>query len=147
MSRLTALVLKLAVVAVVIAAISVKTVAWTQAADEPKSDSQVKALQQERLLILQKCYDLSIQIYDRGDLPYDKVQAAHLALLNGKLDLCETNAERSKVHKESIKVNETLVSSMRKLAEAKEATHLDVLKAEVGLLDAWISLEKAKAAK
>lgn len=145
MSRLASFVLKFVVVTVVIAAISVKAATWTQAADDPKNGNQVKALQKERLSVLQKCYDLSIQVYDRGDLPYEKVQAAHLALLNGKLDLCDTNTERIKVLEESVKVNESLVSSIRKLAEAKEATHLDVLKAEVGLLDARINLEKGKA--
>lgn len=116
-------------------------------ANQPKDNDPVKALQKERLVILQKIYDTSLQTFKAGQLPFDQVLSAQLALLNGKLDLCETKAERVKVHEEMVKVAEQMVEAVRKLVEARNATALDALKAEAQLLDARIGLEKAKAAK
>lgn len=116
------------------------------AAQKPQDDP-VKALLKERLTALQKIHDESLQAYKGGQLPYDQVLSAHLALLNGKLDLCETNTERVKVHEEMVKAAEESVRSVQKRAEARQVSSLDVLKAEVQLLDARIGLEKAKTAK
>ena len=45
------------------------------------------------------------------------------------------------------KVAEETVQAVRRMADLKHATGLDVSKAEVQLLDARIGLERAKAAK
>lgn len=137
----------LCLVAVVVVAVVLTTGSTTSSpAAQPQNDP-VKTLQKERLTALQKIHDESRRAYKGGQLPLDQVLSAHLALLNGKLDLCETHAERVKVHEEMVQVAEEFLKSVRKLAEAKQVSNLDVLKAEVQLLDARIGLEKAKAAK
>ncbi len=132
---------------VVVAAATAGWLAPTPAADKPKGDDPVKALQKERLVVLEKIHDESLRAYKGGAIPLDQVLSARLALLHGKLDLCETNAERVQVHEESVKVAGELSDAVRKRADAKQVSALDVLKAEVQLLDARIGLEKAKAAK
>ncbi len=136
----------LCLVAVVVAVALTTGSTTPSPAAQPQNDP-VKTLQKERLTALQKIYDLSHHAFKGGSLPLDQVLSAHLALLNGKLDLCETNAERITVYEEMVQVAEEFLKSVRKLAEARQLTARDVLKAEVQLLDARIGLEKAKAAK
>lgn len=147
MRPLTARSLSLCLVVVATALFLTTGSATPISANQPKDNDPVKALQKERLVILQKIYDTSLQAFKGGQLPLDQVLSAQLALLNGKLDLCETKAERVKVHEEMVKVAEQMVEAVRKLVEARNATALDALKAEAQLLDARIGLEKAKAAK
>lgn len=117
------------------------------AAQKPPENDAVKALLKERVVALARIHDLTLQGFKAGEISYDKVLAAQTALLNGKLDLCETNAERVKAHEDMVKLAEEMVAAVRKLVEVKNATSLDLLKAEVQHLEARIGLEKAKAAK
>lgn len=117
------------------------------AAQRPPENDAVKALLKERVVALAKIHDLTLQGFKGGQISYEKVLAAQTALLNGKLDLCETNAERVKAHEEMVKLAEEMVTAVRKLVEVKQATNIDLLKAEVQLLEAKIGLERAKAAK
>ena len=135
-----------------LAAVAALGTAWAATADDkkeakPPQSDPVKALLKERLAALRKIYDLSQQAFKGGSLPLDQVLSAHLALLNGRLDLCETNAERIKAYEEMVQVAEELSKSVRTRAEAKQLTALDALKAEAQLLDVRIGLEQAKAAK
>ncbi len=71
------------------------------AAQKPPENDAVKALLKERVVALAKIHDLTLQGFKGGQISYEKVLAAQTALLNGKLDLCETNAERVRVHEET----------------------------------------------
>ncbi|MCE9566479.1 MAG: TolC family protein [Planctomycetes bacterium] len=117
------------------------------AAQKPPENDVVKALLKERLVALAKIHDLTLQGFKGGQISYEKVLAAQSALLSGKLDLCETNAERIKTHEEMVKLAEEMVTAVRKLVEVKQATSTDLLKAEVQLLEARVGLERSKAAK
>lgn len=117
------------------------------AAQKPPENDAVKALLTERLAALDKINDLSMQAYQGGELPMDQMLAAHMALLRGKLDLCETNPDRVKVYEGMVQVAEELLKSVRRRADLKQVSGVDVLKAEVQVLEAKIGLEKAKAAK
>ena len=145
MRYLTSSVLGLAAAIAVVAALSGGST--TPAADEPKADAAVRALQKERLTLLETIHDQALRAYNGGETSFDRVLSAHLALLNGKLDLCETNAERVKVHEDMVKAAEEFQKTVAKLSEAKTVSRIDVLRAEVQRLDARIGLEKAKAAK
>lgn len=117
------------------------------AAEKPPENDAVKTLLKERVVALAKIHDLTLAGFKGGQISYEKVLAAQTALLNGKLDLCETNDERVKAHEEMVKLAEEMVTAVRKLVEVKQATTIDLLKAEVQLLEARIGLERAKAAK
>ncbi|MBX9582064.1 MAG: TolC family protein [Gemmataceae bacterium] len=147
MRYLTSSVLGLVAVAAVVVALSGGSTAPAPAADKAKADDPVRALQKERLTRLETIHEWSLQAYKGRQLPLDQVLSARLALLGGKLDLCETNAERVKVHEEMVKAVEEQLKVVRERADAKEVPALEVLKAEVQLLDARIGSEKAKAAK
>lgn len=117
------------------------------AAQKPPENDAVKPLLTERLVALAKIHEQTLQAYKGGRYPLTEVLAAQAALVRGKLDLCETNAERVKVYEEMAKVAEETVRAVRMMADLKQATGVDALKAEVQLLDARIGLERAKAAK
>jgi outer membrane protein TolC len=116
-------------------------------AQKPPEEDAVKPLLKERVAALAKIHDLTLQGFKGGQTSYEKVLAAQSALLNGKLDLCETNVERIKAHEEKVTLSAEMVAAVRKLVEDKQATGIDLLNAEVQLLEARIGLEKAKAAK
>ena len=116
----------------------------TFAQKAPEKDA-VRPLLKERLALLSKIHDFTLRGFKGGQLSYDKVLDAQAALLKGKLDLCETRAERIAAHEEMVKVAEEGVTAVRKLADDKQAAGIDLLKAEVQLLEARIGLEKAKA--
>lgn len=140
----------LGLLAFVAAAASLLTLApsgATPAAQKARADDAVKVLLKERVEVLTKIHDMMLTAYQGGETSLDKVLAAHVALLNGKLDLCETKAERVKVHEGMVQVVEELVKHVRKLVEGGHASRVDALKAEVQLLDARVGLERAKAAK
>lgn len=140
----------LCVLACLVAGVLTLTLGQTgpsQAAQKPQENDAVKALLKERVAALAKIHDLTLAGFKGGQISYEKVLAAQSALLNGKLDLCETNAERVKAHEEMVKLAEEMVTAVRKLVEVKQATTIDLLKAEVQLLEAKIGLERAKAAK
>lgn len=117
------------------------------AAQRPPANDSVTALLKERVAALARIHDLTLQGFKGGQITYEKVLAAQSALLSGKLDLCETNAERVKVHEEMVKLAGAMVAAVRKLAEVQQASAIDLLKTEVQLLEARIGLERAKAAK
>lgn len=128
-------------------ALTLGPIGLSSAAQKPPENDAVKALLKERVVALTKIHDLTLQGFKWGQTSYDKVLAAQSALLSGKLDLCETNAERVKAHEEMVKLAEEMVSAVRKLAAVQQATTVDLLKAEVQLLEARIGLERTKAAK
>ena len=117
------------------------------APQKPAENDAVNTLLKERVAALGKIHDLTLQGFKGGQISYEKVLSAQSALLAGKLDLCETNAERVRAHEEMVKLAEAMVAAVRKLAELSQASAIDLLKAEVQLLEARIGLERAKAAK
>ncbi|MBX9623591.1 MAG: TolC family protein [Gemmataceae bacterium] len=123
------------------------TLGPSPAAQKPPENDAVKALLTERLAALTQIHEQALQAFKGGQYPMTEVLAAQAALARGKLDLCETNAERVKVYEEMTKVAEQTVQAVRKMVGVQQATGLDVLKAEVQLLEARIGLERAKAAK
>lgn len=117
------------------------------AAQRPQANDAVTALLKERVAALARIHDLTLQGFKAGQISYEKVLAAQSALLNGKLDLCETNVERVKAHEEMVKLAGEMVAAVRKLVDDQQASGIDLLKAEVQLLEAKIGLERAKATK
>lgn len=114
---------------------------------KPPAGDAHKALLRQRAELLAEAHDVSLRGFKSGQVASGRVLAAQTALLKGRLDLCETGAERVRVYQDMVKVAEDLVTAVRKLAQVKQATNIDLLKAEVQLLEARIGLERAKAAK
>lgn len=120
----------------------------SMASDQKRPEPEpVKSLLQDRVAALATIHEITQQGFKDGEISYDKVLTAQTALLKGKLDLCETNAERMKAHEELVKLAEEMRNAVQKLVENQTATRIDLLKADVHLLEARIGLEKAKAAK
>jgi outer membrane protein TolC len=120
----------------------------TMAADQkPSEPDPVKSLLKDRVAVLAKIHEITQQGFKGGEISYDKVLSAQTALLTGKLDLCETNAERVKAHEDLVKLAEEMRSAVQKLVENRSATRVHLIKADVHLLEARIGLEKAKVAK
>jgi outer membrane protein TolC len=137
----------LAVLSVGALALALGSTNPSPAPQKPAENDAVKTLLKERVAALAKIHDLALQGFKGGQISYEKVLAAQSALLAGKLDLCETNAERVSAHEEMVKLAEAMFAAVRKLAEVQQASTIDLLKAEVQLLEARIGFERAKAAK
>ncbi|MBX9581622.1 MAG: TolC family protein [Gemmataceae bacterium] len=137
----------LAVTAAGVLALTLVPTGPSPAAHKPPENDAVKALLTERLAALAEIHEQVLQAFKGRQVHFSEVVAAQSALLRGKLDLCETNAERVKVHEELVKAAEEMSEVVQRMVEAKVATGIDALEARVQLLDARIGLERAKAAK
>jgi hypothetical protein len=117
------------------------------AADPPADSPQVKQLLKERLAILTTIYEERSQAHKQGLMSLDRVQDAQQALLEAKLELCETKAQRLAIHEEFVSLARQTAQVVEALAKAAEVPHDQLLSARLRLLEAQIRLERTKAEK
>lgn len=115
-------------------------------AKQADTSAAIKDLLQQRLATVAEIHELVKKAYASGEAGVDQVHAARAELLTAQLDLAETNEERIKVHQEIVQQAEGWTKVVAQMANAAQATTIDVLKAKAQLLEARIALERAKAA-
>ena len=117
-------------------------------AQDPSTDSPaLKQLLKERLAILTMIYESQAEGHKQGVISFDKVQEAQLAMLEAKLELCDTKEERLKVHEEIVDAAKKSVQVAEELYKSAQAPQSEWLAAKVRVLDAQIRLERAKAGR
>ena len=99
----------------------------------------------ERLTILTTIYEERSRAHKQGLMSLDKVHDAQQALLEAKLDLCDTKAQRLAIHEEFVSLARQTAEVVEALAKAAEVPHTELLSARLRLLEAQIRLERAKA--
>lgn len=122
-------------------------VAFVSAVENPPDPPEVKQLLQERLAILTTIYKSRVEAHKSGVMSVGKVLDANAALLQAKLDLCDTKDDRLKVHAEIVELARQTVQVVEELSNAAEAPQSELLTARLRLLEARIGLERAKAGK
>lgn len=119
---------------------------------EPENpQSTIRKLRLQRLSVLeelQKTVETMVRM-GSGKVGYGEVHEAKVALLNARLELAETKAERIKVYEQFVAEAENWLSIVTawKKAGAGEGGTIDVLKAQAHLLEMQIGLEQAKTAQ
>lgn len=120
-------------------------------ADPENPASTIKKLRQERLSVLEelnKVVETMVRM-GSGKVGYGEAHEVKVALLNARLELAETNADRIKVHEQFVAEAENwlkITISWQKVG-AGEGSAIDVLKAKAHLLEMQIGLEQAKTAQ
>jgi outer membrane protein TolC len=116
------------------------------AAAEPITNETIQKLAQERLQVLTRVHDLTLQSYRAGTTSLREVHEARADLLAARLDTCQTKAQRIDVLEAVVQLAEETKKLTEQLALAAEAPQLHVLQAEAHVLEARIRLEREKAA-
>jgi len=128
-------------------------VAATNADDKTSGKAKIKELQKQRLEAAKKANDIMVSNFKEGFLPAGadattfvlRLGEVKKLLLQARLDLAETKAERLKAIEETIKEIEPLVDAYEKRAKAGiGGGGADVQLAQVYLLEMKIALEKTK---
>lgn len=104
----------------------------------------IKVLLQERLAVVEKIHQLTVEKYKSGNANFDEVGQSAIAVLNARLELAESRHERLRILEEMISTAADLKDVATTLARAAEATQVDVLMAEAQLLQFEIALEREK---
>jgi hypothetical protein len=113
--------------------------------DSGNGTSEVRKLQTQKLELLQELLDRYKFGYSSGKPVLEEVLAVEQDLLNTRLEMAITRAER-------VAIRESIVDNRRKLVEARVAglelgnnPEVDILFAKVERIDAEIALSREKA--
>jgi outer membrane protein TolC len=120
--------------------------AGSLAAENPPDSPEVKQLLRERLEILSTIYQSRRKAHKSGAMGLDKVLQANAALLEARLELCDTKQERLKVHAEIVELARQTVETVEKLTKTAEVPQSELLDARLRFLEARIALERARSA-
>jgi cob(I)alamin adenosyltransferase len=139
--------------AIVLCACSLFLASATNADDKATGKDRIKELQKQRLEAAKKANDIMVSNFKEGFLPVGadattfvlRLGEVKKLLLQARLDLAETKAERIKAIEETIKEIEPLVDAYEKRAKAGVGGGgVDAQLAQVYLLEMKIALEKTK---
>lgn len=109
-----------------------------------KADSPgiAEELQQEKVVVLKENYDVLLQLYTNGHVTLVEVYNAHVAYLDGALELAKTHGDRLKIHHELVTATEKMVKAQEQRTRNKELGRPDLLRSKIVLLDRRIALAK-----
>lgn len=113
-------------------------------APAPK-DTEIKKLQKERLATAVKTYEMAKASFESGQSGYGEVAGAHTALLNARLEVCDTKADRIQVRGEMVQTAKQMTEHVKAQLDSGNTGTIELLKAQAQLLDVQIGLEKEKA--
>jgi outer membrane protein TolC len=113
-------------------------------ADEPK-DIKVNELLKERLALLQEVVKQTTADYQSGKVSIDRVHHAQMAVLNSRLELCETDKERITILEEAVALAKNSEETATALYKAGKVPASDRLMAKAARLETEIALERARA--
>ena len=117
----------------------------TLAARNAETNTKVRDLLKERLATATKIHAIARVLHDGGKIRFEEVLDAQAYLLRAKLDLAQTREERIAVHEELLAVARETAKTMREQAQAGVVSTIDSLRADAGLLEVQIGLEKVKS--
>jgi outer membrane protein TolC len=112
---------------------------------QPAENAGVRALLQKRLDALKEMAEQAEAASRHGTVAPGEVVRARLQVLAAALALCQTDAERVKVHERIVAQAKELEAIADKLVQAGRAPQSELLKARAERLDAEIELERVKA--
>lgn len=110
----------------------------------PDGNAEIRKLLEERLVVVTRTYELMRAAFERGEASLETVLNAQRQMLESRLELCPTKAERIAVHKELVQVAQQLVDAMTHLVQSHEATQSQLLAAQANQLSARIELLRAQ---
>lgn len=113
------------------------------AADKP--GDRVKALREEKLAVLKEINVMVVKSYQAGQGNAGAVHRSRLDLLEAQLELCETPAQRLKLHEEIVAEAQMWETTITTMAKGGQAPVMDALEAKVFRLQTQIALEQARA--
>jgi uncharacterized protein (TIGR03067 family) len=99
----------------------------------------------DRLESLKEIASLNEIMYRQGKLVFDQVLAAKRDVAKAELDLCESDAERVKIHEKIVALAQELVKFREAQYQAAQIPKVVALKAKADLLGALDDLDRAKA--
>jgi outer membrane protein TolC len=105
--------------------------------------SKVKELQQKRLAVLEKVYDLAKQGLTAGLISYEQLRTTKTDLLTAKFDYAETKKDRIKIADEAVNDAKEWQKIVQEGVKARIFSRIEELKAESDLLQAQITRENA----
>jgi hypothetical protein len=108
-------------------------------------DAKLKELLQERLAILRKLVQVTTTDYQAGKASFERVHQASRALLQARLDVCESDKERIALLEEAVGLARNYEKNAVQRYKAGVAPQSDVLTATAARLESEIALERAKA--
>ena len=112
-------------------------------AEEPKDD-KVKQLLKERLAVLQEVARMAAEEYKTGKSSFDRVHRARMAVVDARVELCESDKERIAILEEAVVLARDNEKVATQRYQAGQAPASDPLMAQAGRLDAEIALERVK---
>jgi len=106
------------------------------------ANANVRALQQERVDVLQRAVELALEQYRAGTLDYRSVHATQRDLLDAQLDIAETREERIGVLRSQLKVAKGSLAISEMRFESGQTSKLDVYQAKSAAIRIEIQLLK-----
>ena len=130
------------------AALGLCSIGATSTREAAAASDPVRELLEKRLTVVTKIHEWALKQYETGmDGDYLDVLESRLVVLDARLEMCRTKAERVAVLQETVETREKMLELVKTRASAATASQIDVLKAEVSLIEAQIGVEKAKASE
>jgi outer membrane protein TolC len=120
-----------------------------RADEQPNSaakDDAARGILQERLAVLSEIATLQRKAYEAGEVQLPAVLSAESDVVSAKLELAPTAAERIAILETMVENARELEEVAERLAEAREATTVDHLKAKAFRLRAQAELVRARSA-
>src|SRR5207237_10825703 len=106
---------------------------------------KVRELLKERLATLKEIAAQAEQAFRQNASSREEVMRARLQVHQAELDLCDSDAERIRVHEEIVAVAKEIEALINASQQEGVASSGVMLRARVQRLDAEIALERAKA--
>jgi len=113
-----------------------------EASNVETANANVRALQQERVDVLQRAVELALEQYRAGTLDYRSVHATQRDLLDAQLDIAETREERIGVLRSQLKVAKGSLAISEMRFESGQTSKLDVYQAKSAAIRIEIQLLK-----
>jgi outer membrane protein TolC len=108
--------------------------------DHPSAKADLARVLRERLETLQEAAGLQRRSYERGESSLEAVIAVDLEVLQARLELAGSAAERVQIRREMLETARGLEKAANELFKAAQATRLDVLRAKASRLRAEADL-------
>jgi outer membrane protein TolC len=112
--------------------------------DTEEKSAKVKELEQKRLAVLEKIYDLARKGVMEGLISHEQLRAAKSELLSARLDYADTKQERIKICDEVVRDATEWQKSVQQGIKTGVFSRMDELRAEADLLEAQIARENAE---
>jgi len=109
-----------------------------------QGDGKIRALLQERLTLLRDIAAQTTEAHKEKVVSRDQLLLAMKEVHTAELDLCESDAERIRVHESIVALAREIEALASERHKAQQIASVDLMRARVHRLEAEIALERAK---